>query len=474
MEKPENDNAPQRQSGMVICSDAPIAQRAAFDIVRYASCWEDPALLTGAVPGPGVSWLSIASGGDNAFALLATNPARVVAFDLSEAQLALCQLKRAAFLSLDYAEWLGFLGLAPMSPREREALFRDHVRRELDDATARRYASDSVARRALRRGAATQGKFERYFRIFARFVVPLIHSPAIVRAVFEPRDRAARERFYDDVWDNRRYRLLFRLFFSRTAMGRLGRDPAFFRYVRPGDITGEIRARARRALVELPTEDNPWLRYVLTGSFGPALPPYARPEAFEAIRANLGALEFFRGSTADAARAFGSAAFDAFNLSDIFEYMDESGFRAAAHDLVALARPGARLCYWNMMVPRDLSEIAPADFIPLRDEAAPLFACDRAFFYGAFHLDCKSSNVGDEARNVTKELKLDSGDIFTIHLKCHENHIFSFGDISSCVMPHAQSRMPFNNRRADAWPFSDAKTNWNNCRRCGANGSRRS
>ena len=110
-------------------------------------------------------------------------------------------------------------------------------------------------------------------------------------------------------------------------MGRLGRDPAFFRYVRPGDITGEIRARARRAMVELPMEDNPWLRHALTGSFGPSLPPYARPEAFEAIRANLGALEFFRGSTADAARAFGRGAFDAFNLSDILEYMDEAGFR---------------------------------------------------------------------------------------------------------------------------------------------------
>ena len=367
-------------------ADAPIAERAAFDIVRYASCWEDPALLIGAVPGPGASWLSIASGGDNAFALLTTNPARVVAFDLSEAQLALCRLKRAAFLSLDYSEWLGFVGLAPMPEREREALFRDRVRRELDDETARRYSADPVAQKALRLGVATQGKFERYFRIFARFVLPFIHSRATIRAALEPRDRAARERFHDEIWDNRRYRLLFRLFFGRTAMGRLGRDPAFFRYVRPGDITGEIRGRARRAMVELPTEDNPWLRHALTGSFGSSLPPYARPESFDAIRANLGALEFFHGSTSDAARIFGRE-FDAFNLSDIFEYMDEAGFRAAARDLAALARPGTRLCYWNMMVPRDLAALDPDAFEPLRDEAAALFARDRAFFYGAFHLD---------------------------------------------------------------------------------------
>ncbi len=73
--------------------------------------------------------------------------------------------------------------------------------------------------------------------------------------------------------------------------------------------------------------------------------------------------------------------------------MDESGFRAAARDIAALARPGARLCYWNMMVPRDLSEIDPETFSPLRDEAAALYARDRAFFYGAFHLDLSSGGV---------------------------------------------------------------------------------
>ena len=148
-----------------------------------------------------------------------------------------------------------------------------------------------------------------------------------------------------------------------------------------------MRLTMKLTMTELPTEDNPWLRHALTGAFGPSLPPYARPEAFEAIRANLGALELFRGSTADAARAFGRGAFDAFNLSDIFEYMDEAGFRAAAADLAALARPGARLCYWNMMVPRDLAAIDPSSFQSLRDEAAALFARDRAFFYGTFHLD---------------------------------------------------------------------------------------
>ncbi len=52
------------------------------------------------LPAPGKRMLAIASAGDNAFALLAGG-AEVVAVDLSAAQLALVELKRAAIRQLD-------------------------------------------------------------------------------------------------------------------------------------------------------------------------------------------------------------------------------------------------------------------------------------------------------------------------------------------------------------------------------------
>lgn len=70
--------------------------RARFDLVRYANCWEDAAILREALrPEPGRRFLSIASAGYNSCALLAEG-AEVVAADLSAPRLALVELEREA------------------------------------------------------------------------------------------------------------------------------------------------------------------------------------------------------------------------------------------------------------------------------------------------------------------------------------------------------------------------------------------
>lgn len=76
--------------------------------------------------------------------------------------------------------------------------------------------------------------------------------------------------------------------------------------------------------------------------------------------------------------------FDAFNLSDIFEYMSEEATAVLFDRLVAHARPGARLAYWNMLAPRqsDTPKISP-----LPGESERLFKQDRAFFYSRFLVD---------------------------------------------------------------------------------------
>src|SRR6185436_19732 len=90
-----------------------IDARARFDIIRYANSWEDADVLCAALrPAPGKRMLAIASAGDNAFALLAAG-AEVVAADLSAAQLALVELKRAAIRQLDDDALLHFLGAPP-------------------------------------------------------------------------------------------------------------------------------------------------------------------------------------------------------------------------------------------------------------------------------------------------------------------------------------------------------------------------
>ena len=358
-----------------------VEDRAKFDFVRYANCWEDPRLLLGVLP-PAARCLSIASAGDNSFSLLCGDVASVTAFDLNRAQLDLCALKAAAFLTLEHAEFLRFLGFASASAAERLALYRNKVRAALEPAAAARYDVDSAP---ICQGVIDAGKFESYFRIFANRILPLTHTMAERRELLRAKSLEERRAFFRGTWANRRYRMLFKLFFNRWVMGRFGRDPEFFRYVRKVAISGEIWKRAERAMADLPTEDNPYLRYTILGSFDGVLPHYAREENFACIRSRLDRLRFVQGSPSDLAREKGGYTF--FNLSDIFEYMGPDLFRSTVDELASRSAPGAVYAYYNMMLPRRLTDVRPESFTRDAARADELFAANQAFFYGAYHVD---------------------------------------------------------------------------------------
>lgn len=355
-----------------------IESRARFDYVRYANVWEDADVLCQALqPAAGKRILSIASGGDNSFAL-AADGAQVVAVDLSPAQLAMVELKRAAIRALDHAALLAFLGI-------RDSAHRQETYRRLAPALSDDARAFWDARPAeIRAGIVHAGKFERYFATFRNRVVPVIHSRRTVRDLLGDKDRQARTAFYHHVWDNWRWRLMFRLFFSRRVMGLMGRDPEFFRYVE-GNVAERILERTEYAFTVLPTHSNPYLNFIFTGAFGSALPRYLDSGRYSAVRAGLDRITIVRGAVQDVAKAHGP--FDGYNLSDIFEYLDPPTCAAIYETLLAAARRGARFAYWNMLVPRRRPESLRDRVRSLNERADALFAVDRAFFYSAFVLE---------------------------------------------------------------------------------------
>src|SRR5437762_12253122 len=99
-----------------------IAAKADFTGVRYAQVWEDADVLVDALDiQPDDVVLSIASAGDNALAMLTRDPARVVALDLSPAQLACLELRVSAYRNLTHDELLELIGSHPSD--RRAALF---------------------------------------------------------------------------------------------------------------------------------------------------------------------------------------------------------------------------------------------------------------------------------------------------------------------------------------------------------------
>jgi S-adenosylmethionine-diacylglycerol 3-amino-3-carboxypropyl transferase len=349
-------------------------------VLRYANVWEDPEVLLQAMPeSPGARLFSIAGGGDNALALLSRRPSLVMAVDLNQAELSVLELKRAAIKFLAREETLILLGF-------RQGLRWDLFRKAREALSPWARSWWDAHEGLVSEGIIHAGKFEGYFRTFRRFVLPLMVSCRDLRAAAELKTEEERRLFFQKRVDTPRWRFLFRLFFSRAVMSRLGREPDCFRYVEE-KLAPALMERTKHALTALEPTRNPFLEYILTGGFKENLPLYMRPEIYPVVRGNLDALFPVHGSAEEVLARQPAASLDGFNLSDIFEYMGEPEARRNWEAAIRAGRPGTRLAYWNMIVPRQGSIVMPDRLHRLEELSERLFREDRAFFYSAFHVE---------------------------------------------------------------------------------------
>ena len=358
-----------------------IASKAEFDIIRYAQVWEDAdILLEGLDIQPGDQCLSIASAGENALAMLTKDPAKVIAVDLNPSQLACVELRVAAYKCLQHKELLQLIGSRPCDDRMK--LFnqcREHLSKDVDNFWLANPES-------IKMGIGSAGKFERYFKLFRSRIIPFIHTKKRVKQLLAGGNEEQCKAFYDQNWNNLRWRLLFKVFFSRWMMGRFGRDPAFFNYVE-GSVAERILGRTRHALRELNPADNPYLHWIMTGTHGQALPCALREENFEIIRERLDRLEWRLATIESVLEEQGPASFDRYNLSDIFEYMSEEATNGVLEQIIQASRPGARIAYWNMLVPRFAPESWSDRIKRHKALGDSLLLKDKAFFYSAFIIE---------------------------------------------------------------------------------------
>lgn len=363
----------------MIQTHSEITTKTDFSTIRYAQCWEDADILLEALDiRPGDTCLAIASAGDNALAMLSRHPGRVVALDFNPAQLACLELRVAAYRQLSHAELLELIGSTPS--HRRVALYRRCA--GYLSPSARDFWDNHQPQITF--GIGNAGKFERYFALFRRRLLPLVHSAACIDQLLEDKSLELRRLFYHRRWNTWRWQLLFRLFFSRWVMGRLGRDPSFFDYVE-GSVAARILDRTHYAATCLNPADNPYMQWILTGRHTTALPYALRPENFELIRANLNRLEWRCQSLESFLDTYDlPGPIDGFNLSNIFEYMSLENYHRILSKLVRVGRPGSRLAYWNMLAPRSRPDQMAHQLRPLSDLADRLHRADKAFFYSKF------------------------------------------------------------------------------------------
>jgi S-adenosylmethionine-diacylglycerol 3-amino-3-carboxypropyl transferase len=350
------------------------------DYLRYANCWEDAdVLMKGLDVKSGDRILSIASAGDNSFSMLVYDPELVVAVDINSVQLNLIELKKAAMKVLDHEAFLRFMGFSNCTTRW-------HLFLKVKEAMTPEMADFWTDRKSeIENGIIYQGKFEKYFILFHKKILPLIHTKKRIKNLFKEKDAAQQQLFFKKKWNSLRWKILFKMFFSKFVMGRLGRDPKFLEEVEV-PVSTFILGQSQKHLSSINCQHNYFLQFILTGKFNTRLPHYARKENFEKIKSRLDRLIPYHGLAEDAFNAFSQ--FNKFNLSNIFEYMDPNLFKMVSDNLIENGEPGSKYAYWNLMVPRQMSKISTA--VKNDATANDLSTIDCGFFYGNFIIDVKS------------------------------------------------------------------------------------
>ncbi len=362
---------------------SPLLQSWDNEELRYSFVWEDFECLMGALPTTQTQSetrsriLSIGSAGDNALALLLADPKQICAIDLSPAQNALLELKRASITQLSFDDYLQFF-FGPFD----EKIFFDLIPQLSLPAQSfwKRYPP------AQQDNIHTSGRLDRYFNKFRDYGLKSFWSDDDFQALLTASDKDSQMR----LWEKGDLQKLHKSatdFFSRTALSTEGRHPAQFQYVNEENLGPIFLQRFLNLLKSQLISENPYLSYFLSGRPAVGQHPLWTEKTYDIIRERIDRVQI---ETIDLESFLQrrNENFDFMNLSDIFEYLSESAANLLFTRLSAHLTKGGRLAYWTLLVDRSPN---CTSLTLNRDLSRRLSAVDRTWFYSDFRVAEKVS-----------------------------------------------------------------------------------
>lgn len=348
------------------------------DRLFFAQVREDPCIELEALDvQPGDTVVVVSSGGCTALSLLAAGAGRVVAVDLNATQNHLVELKAAALAQLDPNEVVAFLGGSEATSSWRLATY-DELRNHISPFAA---AYWDERRSNIAGGVLSAGVSERFIGVIVAVIRLAIHRPSRIRRLLACRSSSEQKQLYEREWNNRRWRLLFRLLLNRAVFRRTY-DPAFFRNVDNPSFPEHFHGLMEHVLVDVPIADNYFVHHMLTGSYPHdepnGLPPYLQQRGAAAAGGAVDRLTLVDGSYLEYLRTCPGRSINAFTLSNICEWLDAGQLDELFAEIVRTAAPGARLLFRNFVgwteVPPRWQEVVVED----RARGEKLIAGDRS------------------------------------------------------------------------------------------------
>ncbi len=325
--------------------------------------------------GPSDHVFSITASGDRPLNLLMSNCKRVVSVDANPMQTALCELKKAALASLEYDEYLEFLGLSPTNDRMK---LLQKLENRMPKAAKRLWQIHSDK---IEKGIFYQGNLEKKLQIVAKITHML--ASKVIDGLYELESLEEQRTFVEKNWKGAKWQRAFEMVLNPFVRKFLLKDPGLYAYVNiPISPPLYLYKRMESSLHRFPVKENILFSLLFQGRL--------YEEAFSPHLTKLGAHEIAKRvdrlhcHTADAVAYLEQAepaSFDCFSLSDIASYMTKESFERLSRAIFNCAKDGARFCIREFMS----SQRFPEDLAPyfVRDAVLEkeLEAEDRCFVY---------------------------------------------------------------------------------------------
>ena len=351
-----------------------------FNIIRYSQVWEDTETLLQALDiQEEDNILSIASAGENVLSMLIKKPKKIYAIDSNENQIICTEFKLICYKYLEYEECMQLLGVFECKDRTR---IYKKIEQYLSE-NSRKYFNNNME--IIENGIIHAGKLEHYFSFFGMIILPLIHSKKTRKELLKSKIKQQRVKFYNEKWNNLRWKAAFRILFSKKVMEKLGKDEVFFRYLNE-EGKEHILERTKYAFTELDPSQNSYLQYIVNGGYDEMLPLAYRKEYFHIIKNNIDKVVLLKENIETFIERDDIDYINKYNLSDIFEYISEEQMCKIVGKMLAKAPAGSKIAYWNILSDRRASKFI--DKLEYKEEESnELSRKDKAFFYSKFILE---------------------------------------------------------------------------------------
>jgi S-adenosylmethionine:diacylglycerol 3-amino-3-carboxypropyl transferase len=322
------------------------------------------------------SVLVIGSGGCTAFSILNEDVKNVVVIDQNPVQCALIELKKAAIEFLTREEFLAFIGEKPSSTRQE--VFEKVKGKLSPDACLFWEKNISL----ISTGINQCGVTERFYRFIGKNILHQLYGEEIWNQLFSCKSIEEQKQLYEQYFTSELWKTAVRMLLSKTS--HLAFFPAFmFEQANENDF-GEFFLQQFEKEVQTKLMFNNYFlsqllfsRYLYEVENG--LPYYLTEEGYEKTKQYLHRMTVVTKPLQHFLTE--NHSFDAFFLSNIFDWADVSQRKEICEAILIGRTKGAVLLYRNMLSRASLPDRFMESFDVNEELSMELESTERSMMY---------------------------------------------------------------------------------------------